>query len=124
MRTKHELIKEMLDEALTCYCMKCATCLEESDYNRVNHDGKRFVAMITGKANVVVMRNHYTCSWCGHGLDIRDAAPKIMEKEAQRKASFYYCPTCQKQNRLKLYKRTKGVMANTKDEYHVLGGEL
>ena len=120
---KRKTVSEMIEKALSCYCMKCATCLDESSYNATNYGGKRFVAMLTNKAELVVMRNHYNCSWCGYGLDIRDATPEITDNGKGGLSSVYHCPTCQKRNRLKLYKQTNDVMKQTRDDYYALGVE-
>lgn len=120
MKSKQEVINEAKDKALTCYCMECATCLCESEYNAVHYAGKRFVAMLTNKIEVVVMRNHHTCSWCKFGLDIRDASPRIVSNGKGALSSFYGCPTCQRNNRFKLYRQTKAVMRETRNDYYVL----
>ena len=121
MKTKKKTIQDAKDEALTCFCMSCATCLEESEYNRVNYGGKRYVAMLTSKADIVVMKSHHTCSWCKHGLDIREATPRINKGKGGRYRTFYTCPTCQRQNKFKLYDSANSdVMGTTSNEYYVL----
>lgn len=113
---KTQYITEAKDKALTCYCMECATCLCESDYNAAHYAGKRFVAMLTSKIEVVVMRNHHTCSWCKFGLDIREASLRIVNSVK----GVYVCPTCLRNNGFRLYRQTDDVMRETRNDYYVL----